>query len=205
VIPAVVLAAGKSSRMGRSKPLLPTGGGETFLTRIIHTFLEAGVDDIVVVVGHDAESVAAAWAEGDTAVRFVLNPDYESGQLSSLLAGIAIVDRPGVQACLVTLVDVPLVAASTVRAVVERYCQTHAPVVRPVHRGRHGHPVLLDRALFPLLRGADPAAGAKPVIRANVSPAGDVEVDDEGAFLDIDTPEEFERAFGSRRSRDART
>jgi molybdenum cofactor cytidylyltransferase len=198
VIPAIVLAAGKSSRMGRPKALLPAGAGETFLGRIVRTLSEARVDDVIVVVGHDGEAIAAACADRAGAARFVLNPDYESGQLSSLLTGLAVVDRPGVQACLVTLVDVPLVSAVTVRAVLDRYRATHAPVVRPVNAGRHGHPVLIDRSLFPLLRGADPGSGAKPIIRAHVSPAGDVEVDDEGAFVDIDTPEELERAFHAR-------
>jgi molybdenum cofactor cytidylyltransferase len=197
VTPAIVLAAGKSSRMGRPKALLPAGGGDTFLTRIVRTFLDADVDDVVVVVGHEGEAVAHASTERLPTVRFVLNPNYETGQLSSLLCGLALVDRPGVQACLVTLVDVPLVQASTVRAVVERYRTTHAPVVRPVNGGRHGHPVLFDRSLFPLLRAADPEHGAKPVVRAHVSAAGDVPVDDEGSFLDIDTPAEYENAFGS--------
>ncbi len=195
MIPAVVLAAGKSSRMGRPKALLPAGHDETFLTKIIRTFTEAGVDDVVVVVGHEAAAIAALCALSPVAARIVLNPDYESGQLSSLLTGLSTVDRPGVQACLVTLVDVPLVAADTVRAVVNRYRQTRAAVVRPVNRGRHGHPVLIDRSLFPLIRAADPVEGAKPVIRAHASPAGDVEVLDEGSFLDIDTPADFETAF----------
>ena len=56
---------------------------------------------------------------------------------------------------------------------------------------RHGHPVLIDRRLFDAIRQADPEQGAKPVIRAHASAAGDVEVDDEGAFLDVDTPEEY--------------
>jgi CTP:molybdopterin cytidylyltransferase MocA len=97
---------------------------------------------------------------------------------------------------LLTLVDVPLVAADTVRAVLSRYRTSSAPVVRPVNGNRHGHPVLLDRRLFGLLRGADPAAGAKPIVRAHASALGDVEVSDEGAFTDIDTPEEYAAATG---------
>jgi molybdenum cofactor cytidylyltransferase len=196
VIPAIVLAAGKSSRMGRPKALLPAGPNETFLTRIIRTLQESGVDDIVVVVGHDAEAIVAATGDGPATARFVLNPDYETGQLSSLLAGLAVVDRPGVQACLVTLVDVPFLASTTVRAVIDRYRKTHAPIVRPVDGERHGHPVLVDRSLFAMLRTASPATGAKSVIRAHASPAGDVPVSDEGAFRDIDTPEDFEAAGG---------
>jgi CTP:molybdopterin cytidylyltransferase MocA len=195
MIPAVVLAAGKSTRMGRTKALLPLGG-ETFVSRIVRTFRSAGVEEVVVVVGHDAERVSDVLSRMDAAPRVIVNPDYESGQLSSILAGLRAVDRPGVHAMLLTLVDVPLVAADTVRAVLSRYRTSSAPVVRPVNGNRHGHPVLLDRRLFGLLRGAAPAAGAKPIVRAHASALGDVEVSDEGAFTDIDTPEEYAAATG---------
>ena len=193
MIPALVLAAGKSTRMGRTKALLPLGD-ETFISRIVGTFRAAGVEDVVVVVGHDAERVAAALDRLDPPPRVVLNSDYESGQLSSILAGLRAVDRPGVTALLLTLVDVPLVSADTVRAVLMRYRAEASPVVRPVNGSRHGHPVLIDRQLFPLLRAADLATGAKPIVRAHASAAGDVEVADEGSFTDIDTPAEYAAA-----------
>ena len=193
MIPAIVLAAGKSTRMGRSKATLPLDGGDTFLTRIVRTFAAASVEDVVVVVGHDADAIIASFANVDLVARFVENPDYERGQLSSLLAGLRVVDRPGVVAALVTLVDVPLVSAATVRAVIDRYHQTHVPIVRPVRGQEHGHPVLIDRSLFDVLRHADPSQGAKPVIRAHASAAGDVAVADAGAFADADTPEEYDR------------
>jgi CTP:molybdopterin cytidylyltransferase MocA len=155
VIPAIVLAAGRSSRMGRAKAMLPIDDHNTFLSRIIRTFLAAGVQDVVVVLGHDANTIAAAIADTALPVRIVVNPDYDRGQLSSLIAGLGVVDRPGVAATLVTLVDVPLVAPDTVRAVLERYQQTHAPIVRPTSGARHGHPLLVDRSLFPALRNAD--------------------------------------------------
>ena len=179
--------------MKRPKAMLPLDGGDTFLTRIVRTFLDADIDDVVVVVGAEAEAIAHAFAASGLAARFVENPEFEKGQFSSLLAGLRVVDRPGVAAALVTLVDVPLVAASTVRAVVDRYRRTHPPIVRPIRGTRHGHPVLIDRSLFDAIRAADPNAGAKGVVRAHASAAGDVEVDDEGAFIDIDTPEDYER------------
>ena len=193
VIPAIVLAAGKSSRMGRSKAALPLAGGDTFVTRIVRTFMNAGISDVIVVVGHDADAVAGAFAGTDLSVTLVENPDYEQGQLSSLLAGLRVIDRPGVVAALVTLVDVPLIAVSTVRAVVDRYQATHAPIVRPVRGVDHGHPVVIDRSLFDELRRADPRLGAKAVVRSHASAAGDVPVDDDGAFADADTPIEYER------------
>jgi molybdenum cofactor cytidylyltransferase len=193
MIPAIVLAAGKSSRMGRPKAALPLPGGDTFITRIVRTFREAGVEDVVIVVGHEPAAVVDACAAGDLDARLVENPDYEQGQLSSLLAGLKVVDRPGVVAVLMTLVDVPLVSAATVRAVVDRYRSTRAAVVRPVRGSEHGHPVLIDRSLFDSIRRADPAVGAKAVIRAHVSEAGDVAVADDGAFSDADTPEDYDR------------
>src|SRR5205823_5393989 len=132
VIPAVILAAGRSRRMGRSKPLLPLGTGETFVSRIVRSFLEAGVDDVVVVLGHEADAVASNLMESGVAARFVVNEGYQAGQLSSVLRGLNAIDRPGVAAMLLTLVDVPLVSPSTIRAVVARYKSTHAPIVRPV-------------------------------------------------------------------------
>ena len=200
VIPAIVLAAGKSTRMGRVKANLPLGPvgrvkDDTFLTHVVRTLHDAGIDDVVIVVGHEKDAVLGSFAASGLSARFVENTDYESGQLSSLLAGLRVVDRPGVVAALVTLVDVPFVSAATVRAVIDRYHETHAAVVRPVRNCRYGHPMLVDRALFDQLRHADPGEGAKPVVRAHSTPNGEVEVDDEGAFDDIDTPEEYERAL----------
>jgi molybdenum cofactor cytidylyltransferase len=202
MIPAIVLAAGKSTRMGRAKALLPIAAGETFLARVVRTLRAADVEDVVVVVGHNGDAIIEAFDSAPDSLCFVRNPDYEAGQLTSLLAGLRVIDRPGVVAALVTLVDVPLVSPATVRAVVERYRQSRALIVRPVSGSRHGHPVLIDRQLFDRLRAADPATGAKDVIRAHASILGDVEVDDEGAFVDVDTQQEYERVFDATRSED---
>ena len=198
VIPVIVLAAGRSSRMGRAKALLPLGEGDTFLTRIARTFLDAGVGDVVIVVGHDAEAIVARFQESGLRARFVLNREYDRGQLSSLVAGLDVVDRPGTAATLVTLVDVPLVSAATVRAVLDHYAATRAPIVRPTSGSRHGHPLLLDRRLFGALRTADPAGGAKPIVRAYASAAGDLSIADEGAFIDIDTADDYQRVINGR-------
>jgi molybdenum cofactor cytidylyltransferase len=196
VIPAIVLAAGKSTRMGRPKANLALGEGETFLSRIVATLRASDVDDVLVVVGHDKAAILDALSRTGAVARIVENPNYERGQLSSMIAGLNAIDRPGVVAAMFTLVDVPLVASSTVRAVVERYRRTHAPIVRPVRGDQHGHPVLVDRSLFDEIRRADHATGAKAVVRAHVSAAGDVPVDDDGAFLDIDTVADYEAALG---------
>jgi molybdenum cofactor cytidylyltransferase len=199
VIPAIVLAAGRSSRMGRAKATLPAGDGHTFLTRIVQAFLDAGVDDVIVVVGHEAETIAQNFSESGLPARFVVNREYDRGQLSSMLAGLHAIDRPGISAVLMTLVDVPAVKAATVRAVIDSYRITHAPIVRPTSGARHGHPLLIDRSVFAALRAADPETGAKPFVRAHASSSGDIAVDDEGAFTDIDTLEEYQRFMAGQR------
>jgi molybdenum cofactor cytidylyltransferase len=195
MISAILLAAGLSSRMGRPKALLPLPAGGTFLSHLLNTLQAAEVDDVVVVIGHQGDAVASSLSDGKLPARMAVNRAYRSGQLSSVIIGLNAVDRPEVDAILLALVDVPLVSAQTVRMVMDRYRTTHAPVVRPVHGGRHGHPVLIDRSLFGALRALDAETGMKPLVRANASEAGDVEVDDEGAFADIDTPEDYQRLF----------
>ena len=183
--------------MGRTKALLPTDvPGETFITRIVSALRAGGVDDVLVVVGAAGPSVNAALASLDPPPRTVVNPRPDEGQLSSLLAGLAAVDRPGVGALMVTLVDIPLIDAETVRRLRVEHANTRAPVLRPVNKGRHGHPVIFDRAIFDDLRAADPALGAKPVVRAYLEYAVDVPVEVEGPFVDVDTPAVYERVFG---------
>ena len=197
MIPAVVLAAGKSSRMGRTKALLPLGSSdETFLHRIIRVLREGGADAVVVVIGSDAAAVRASLPSDDAYISAVENPRYEEGQLSSLLVGLAAVEQrhDNVEAVMMTLVDLPLISAATVRAVREAFlADPGAPLVRPRRGGRYGHPVIFNRSMFGELRRADPSMGAKPVVHAHAAEEVNVDVDDEGAFIDIDTPDDYNR------------
>jgi molybdenum cofactor cytidylyltransferase len=179
--------------MGRPKASMPLDDRDTFLTRIVRTFEDAGVTDIVIVVGHDRDAIASSFDDSGLRARFVENENYDRGQLSSLQVGLIAIDRPGVTAALVTLVDVPFFSAATVQTVLECYRETRAPIVRPTSGARHGHPLLIERSLFAEFYRADDASGAKPIVRRHASPAGDIPVDDEGAFIDIDTAEDYRR------------
>ena len=195
-IPAIVLAGGRSSRMGRPKALLPIPtSGDTFFDRVTRTLLEAGIGDVVVVVGADAAAIRAG-ARPPVGVRIIDNPDHDRGQLTSLLAGLGAVASTNPAAALVTLIDVPLVTAETVRTLIAAQRDRSALIVRPVSRGRHGHPVIFGCELFSELQRADPAQGAKQVVRAHALDMVEVPIDDEGAFTDIDTREEYERTLG---------
>lgn len=189
MIPAIVLAAGASTRMGRPKALLEAGG-RTFLRAILETLRDGGISDAVVVVRPGDLSLLEEIA-GTGFGRVVVNARADEGQLSSLIAGLDAIEAPGVDGALITLVDVPLLTAATVRLLLARAAVSRAPIVRAVHQGRHGHPVIFTRRLFDALRGADPSAGAKAVVRAN--DVEDVEVPDPGVTEDIDTPADYTR------------
>jgi CTP:molybdopterin cytidylyltransferase MocA len=125
--------------------------------------------------------------------RLAHNPDPSRGQLSSLWTGLDAAERPELEAVLMTLVDVPMVRAATVRVVVEMWRRTQAPIVRPAIGDRHGHPVLFDRALFAELRQAPIDEGAKAVVHAHAADLVNVPIDDEGSLVDVDTPADYER------------
>lgn len=194
MITSIVLAAGASSRMGQAKAALRLGQtGETVVSRVVRTMLEGGVPEVVVVAGAHIDAVRAAMPSHEPRARVIEHPGWEQGQLSSLLAGLDAIDHPLIEAALVTLVDVPLVRSSTVAAVIEAWRRTRAPIVRPANGDRHGHPVIFDRSIFADLRSADPNAGAKAVFALHRDRIVNVEVQDAGAFEDIDTPEDYQR------------
>jgi CTP:molybdopterin cytidylyltransferase MocA len=185
---AIVLAAGASSRMGRPKALLPLDEGDRFVERIHRTLLDAGLDPIVVVVRPELEAPVRALLS-TTVVAVNRNP--ERGQLSSLLVGLESLGWPA--AALVTLVDLPLVRVETVNALIAAWARSGAPLVRPMTRGRRGHPLVVGGPVIAALAGADPHTGAKPVVHAFAAQALDVAVDDPGTLDDIDTPEDYAR------------
>jgi molybdenum cofactor cytidylyltransferase len=201
MIRAIVLAAGASSRMGQAKAALPIGTtGETVVARVVQTLLAAGLPTVTVVAGAHIDAVRAAMPAFEPRAWVVEHLGWAQGQLSSLLAGLAAVDDPQLEAILVTLVDVPLVRPDSVAAIVQAWRQTRAPIVRPVDpssSARHGHPVVFDQSVFDDLRRADPAVGAKAVFATHAARRLDVPIKDDGAFVDMDTPEDYRRLIGA--------
>jgi molybdenum cofactor cytidylyltransferase len=196
MVPGIILAAGESSRMGRPKALLPFGdSGRSFVQHIAQALCDGGVEEALVVGRADDEALQGELARVACPCRYVVNPDPGRGQLSSLLCGLDVADRPGVTGVLVTPVDVPFVSPAIVRALLERFGTARALVVRAVHAGRHGHPVIFSRAIFADLRRADPARGAKAVLHAHASAIVDVETDSPGVTEDVDSPADYDRLF----------
>ena len=195
MIAGIILAAGRSTRMGTSKALLSASSSETFVSRLIATLRSGGLAAPMVVGRADDELLHREVER--YGCPFVVNPNADAGgQLSSLLAGLAAADRADLRGALVVPVDAPLVTSHTVATLVAVFEATLAPVVRPRHAGRHGHPVIFSRAIFDELRRADPAAGARAVVRAHERAIVNVDVDDPGVLGDVDTPESYRALFG---------
>lgn len=206
-IVAVVLAAGLSSRMGTSKPLLPLGS-RLVIERVIASVAEAGVDDIVVVTGHKAEEVEPVLDR--LGIRHVYNPDYETGMFSSVLVGVGALHED-VGGFFVLPVDCALVRPEVLRALMERYRETKRGVLYPTCCGLRGHPPLIaGRYREELLLAGRAAAGATRAGEAvrGTGPGGinlrsflirhaadeaHVEVEDLTILMDMDTPEDHKR------------
>jgi molybdenum cofactor cytidylyltransferase len=193
VIAAIVLAAGASTRMGRQKLTLPMAGGRPLVRLAVEQVLAAGLDEVVVVVGGDADAVAAALAT--LPVRVVVNPRYAEGQSTSLRAGLDAL-RPGTDAAVVALGDQPLPDPDVIRRLVAAFRTTGRPIAAPVYRDGRGNPVLFGAALFGELRGVTGDQGGRGVITRD--PARVVEVPVDMAMpADIDTPQDYEAARGA--------
>jgi molybdenum cofactor cytidylyltransferase len=193
MIAGLILAAGRSTRMGRPKALLIAPGGLTFVARLVDTLFAGGVDAPFVVGRSDDEALRTEVESLDSRARWIENPDADvGGQLSSLLTGLRKADRPGIRALMVVPVDAPMITVGTVARLIDVFNATGAPIVRPRYRGRNGHPVVFSRAVFDALRRADPAVGAKAVLRDYQRAIVNVEVDDAGVAGDVDTPEDYQ-------------
>ncbi len=187
-IAGVVLAAGTSSRMGRNKMLLELAG-QSVLRRAVGTAVDAGLDPVLVVLGHESER-----ARGElrgVGCEVVVNPDYQDGIHSSLRSGIGAVPER-CAAAVVLLADMPLVDPGMIRMLVERYRVDAPPLVVSDYEGVDAPPILYDRRLFPELRALEGEGCGKPVVRRHTAEA--IRVPWPARTLtDLDLPADLER------------
>jgi CTP:molybdopterin cytidylyltransferase MocA len=192
-VAAILLAAGESRRMGRPKPLLEWGG-TTLIEYQIGQLREAGVDDVIAVLGHGAESVRSH-AERAGA-RVVVNARHAAGRASSLRAGAAAVGDDA-EAVVVLSVDQPRPAAVAARLLGEMGNGKWVVSV-PVFDGRRGHPVVLDGSLLPELRTVtEEALGLRGLLTAHASGVREVPFGSAVVLVDMNDPEEYERAIAA--------
>ncbi len=173
--------------MGRPKALLPIDG-QTFIEKIVGALARTRVGQIIVVLGHDAEMLKRRLEY--LAVTFLVNADYKSGQLSSLHTAVRQLqsDRE-CDGMLVHLVDHPYISSTLVDMMIERFYASNKLIVVPRCQGKRGHPVIFSRTLFAELLNAPLDQGAKAVVNAHRDETLEIETDDAGIAVDIDTPE----------------
>lgn len=193
MIAAIILAAGKSERMGRPKALLDYGG-KTFLAHQLDILRRSEADFLRVVLGHRPEEILAEVEVPPAEV--VINRDYERGMLSSLQAGIRSLAGLAVEAALVCPVDHPAVTAELVDRLIDCHRTTGRGIVIPVAGERRGHPVLFAARLFDELLRAPVEVGARHVVRSHPEEVFEYRTGEAGVLADIDTPEDYNRLTG---------
>ncbi|MDQ3695166.1 MAG: molybdenum cofactor cytidylyltransferase [Chloroflexota bacterium] len=191
-ISGIILAAGQSSRLGRPKQLLPLAG-RPLLAHVVAHAAASGLDETILVLGHEAAAIAAAL--GNHGQRTVINPDYAAGQSTSVRAGLAAVS-PQTNAVVFLLGDQPAVTVDIIDAMLDTYRVHRSGIVVPAYGGRRGNPVLFDRAVFPELRQVTGDEGARAIVRAHAESIRLVAVPGD-APQDVDTEADYQRLLAS--------
>ena len=187
-IGAVILAAGTSSRMGEAKQLLRLGGN-TLLGQVLENVRGSRVNDIVLVLGHEAEKIKGMVSTVNLSV--VINESYQQGMGTSLRTGLAALS-PGVDAALIVLADQPFIHPETLDLLMDQYMQSNAQIVVPTYKGFRGNPVLLDRSVFSEVMALTGDIGCRSIFGNHLEGIVKQPVEDIGILLDLDSKEDFE-------------
>jgi molybdenum cofactor cytidylyltransferase len=191
-VAAIILAAGRSTRMGGPNKLLAELSGRKLVRIVTEQALASKASEVVVVTGHQAELVEKALS--GLRVKFVRNPDFAGGLASSVKAGISAVSTE-VDGAVVCLGDMPLIDAGLIDRLIDAFAPDRAHLIAvPVAEGRRGNPVLWSRRFFKELMTLDGDIGARHLIARHAEAVAEVPVEGDGAFLDIDTPQALEAA-----------
>jgi molybdenum cofactor cytidylyltransferase len=191
-VTAIILAAGRSTRMGGPNKLLAELGGKKLVRIAAEQAVASKATEVIVVTGHQGDLVEQALA--GLKVKFVRNPDFAGGLAGSMKAGIAAVaaDADGAVIC---LGDMPLIDARLIDRLIESFAPDRGNlIVVPVADGRRGNPVLWSRRFFAELMTLDGDIGARHLIGKHGEAVAEVPVEGDSAFLDIDTPQALDAA-----------
>lgn len=173
--------------MGRPKALLPING-ETFIEHIVRALKQTRVAKAVVVLGHNAADLKPRIEH--LPAEILINPDYKSGQLSSLQVAVrSLRAQTDCDGMLVHLVDHPYLKPGLVDQMIQSFYDSKKLIVVPRYGNKRGHPVIFARELFDELLNAPMDQGAKAVVNAHRGETLEIETDEPGITVDIDTPE----------------
>jgi molybdenum cofactor cytidylyltransferase len=189
MICSIVLAAGRSRRMGVQKLLLPLGD-RPVIARIVDEVLRSPVDRVFVIVGPDGGPIAEALA--GRRVEYVINPDPEAEMLSSVRCGLRAMPED-CEAVLVVLGDQPGVTAEVIATLVQAYKTSGRGIVTPIHNGRRGHPLLFAMRYRDEILSCYDDVGLRGLLQSHPEDVCEVEFPAPNVIDDIDLPEDYER------------
>lgn len=199
-VAAIVLAAGRSSRMRPSNKLLENFKGKPIVAHVAGIAIESGADPVIVVTGFDATRVAAALSELQGTM--VHNPAFEDGLSSSLRTGLSAVPSDS-DGAMILLGDMPAVENRVLAALLAAFTGRDAICV-PVHDSRRGNPVLWGSCYFGEMMQLTGDAGAKQLIARHEQRVTEVAVESDSIFADVDTPADLARLTRDARARRSR-
>lgn len=182
----MLLAAGESTRMGSPKQLLVIEG-DLLIERVLRLLLAAPLDEIIVVLGHQADAIRRAITIEDRRLRYTVNESFREGMSSSLRKGMECI-ATGAEGLLVALVDHPWIQPATVSKLIDGWAQGGRGIALPRCGERRGHPVIFGSRYFQELRDLSGAPGARAILHRHHDDILEVPTDDEAVILDVDTP-----------------
>jgi molybdenum cofactor cytidylyltransferase len=195
---ALILAAGRSLRMGKENKLCLPVHGKPMLLYPVDAAMEAGLSPVRVVTGHESGKIRDLLA--DYPVEFVHNPLFAEGLSTSLRAGMSSLDSR-IDGVVVCLGDMPRVSAKHIRLLIKNFDPSgDRPICVPIHRSQRGNPVLWPRDYFDSIRSLGGDSGARSLLERNSPRVSFVEMPDDGVLWDVDTPEDHDPEGGVPRS-----
>jgi molybdenum cofactor cytidylyltransferase len=193
-IAAIVLAAGRSTRMGGTNKLLAEIGGEAMVRRVVGAAVASKAKPVVVVTGHQEDDVRAVLAGLDIAC--VANPDYAAGLSTSLKMGIRSLPADCAGA-LILLGDMPALMPVHIDRLIDALeLQGGGTILVPAHAGIRGNPVLWPATYFPEMLTLQGDAGAKRLMLAHADQVREIDLGSAAVLTDVDTPEALAQARG---------
>ncbi len=190
---AVILAAGRSRRMGTSKLLLPYEK-TTVIQNVVRKVRAAGIISVLVVLGAEGDAIKDILK--DDSVNFVRNPDFRRGMLSSVQSGLRALPAAATWV-MVVLGDQPALSESAVRVMLRVRKRTAKGILVPAYKGQRGHPLLFDLKYKNEALALDPAVGLRQLLHDHPDDVLEVEVPDKAVLSDIDTPEDYRQALAA--------